>query len=213
MLTQEKLIEIFPRAVKTPLDMTELIFQLQVALNSLVDDFGHNSLYRQAAFLAQCGHESAQYTAVVENLNYSQDGLRKIFGKYFPTDELAAQYARQPEKIANRVYANRMGNGNEASGEGFKFRGRGLIQLTGKDNYTKCGKDLGVDLMANPDYLKSPEGAVKSALWFWNRNSLNTYADVEDIRGMTKRINGGYNGLDERIAYYKKAKSVLSTGV
>lgn len=213
MFTKEKLFQIFPRASGSSLNIDELVWQLDVALNSLVDDFGHNSLYRQAAFLAQCGHESGQYRVVVENLSYSKEGLRKTFGKYFPTDELAAQYARQPWKIGSRVYANRMGNGDEASGEGFKFRGRGLIQLTGKDNYVKCGADLNRDLVSDPTYLETPEGAVKSALWFWNKNSLNTYADVEDIRGMTKRINGGYNGLDERIAYYEKAKNVLSTGV
>jgi putative chitinase len=211
LLTKELLIQIFPQAAKTTIGLDDLVWQLQVALNSLIDDFGHNSLYRQAAFLAQTGHESASFTAVRENLNYSADGLRKIFSKYFPTDELAAQYARQPEKIANRVYANRMGNGNEASGEGWKFRGRGLIQLTGKNNYVACGADIGKDLVSDPSWLESPEGAVKSALWYWNKNSLNTYADVEDIRGMTKRINGGYNGLDERIAYYEKAKKALST--
>ena len=213
MFDKAKLLEIFPTAAATPVGLDELVWQLSVALNSLVDDFGHNSLYRQAAFLAQTGHESAGFKAVKENLNYSQQALRSVFGKYFPTDELAAQYARQPEKIANRVYANRMGNGNEASGEGWKFRGRGLIQLTGKNNYTLCGADQNRDLVSDPTWLETAEGAVKSALWFWNRNNLNTYADVEDIRGMTKRINGGYHGLDDRIAKYEKAKQALSTGV
>ncbi len=213
MFDKTKLLEIFPPAAATPVGLNELVWQLSIALNSLVDDFGHNTLYRQAAFLAQTGHESANFTAVKENLNYSQQALRRVFGKYFPTDELAAQYARQPEKIANRVYANRMGNGNEASGDGWKYRGRGLIQLTGKNNYVACGADLNRDLVSDPTWLETAAGAVDSALWYWNKNSLNTYADAEDIRGMTKRINGGYHGLDDRIAKYEKAKQALSTGV
>lgn len=212
MLTKEKLLLIFPEASKTKLDLDDLVWRLQIALNSLIDDFGFNSLYRQAAFLAQTGHESGSFTAVRENLNYSAAGLRKVFKKYFPTDELAAQYARKPEQIANRVYANRMGNGNELSGDGWKYRGRGLIQLTGKNNYVACGKDLEVDLLKNPNWLETPEGAVNSALWFWNRNALNVYADFQDIKGMTKRINGGYNGLSDRILKYHKAKEILREG-
>jgi putative chitinase len=215
LLTESLLCQIFPHATNSPLNVREIVIQLRVALNSLIgdEDFGVKGLYRQAAFLAQTGHESGDFRAVKENLNYSKTGLRTVFRKYFPTDELAEQYARQPVKIANRVYANRMGNRDEASGDGWRYRGRGLIQLTGKDNYVACGTDLGVDLAVQPEWLESPEGAVKSALWYWNKNSLNTYADVEDIRGMTKRINGGYNGLDDRIQKYEKAKQVLSTGV
>jgi len=210
MLTKQKLLLIFPGAEKSKLNLDELVWRLQIALNSLIDDFGFNSLYRQAAFLAQIGHESASFTAVKENLNYSQTALRKVFGKYFPTDELAAEYARKPEKIANRVYANRMGNGDESSGDGWRFRGRGLIQLTGKNNYTACGTALGIDLVKNPTWLETPEGAVDSALWYWNKRALNVYADVEDIRGMTKIINGGYNGLEDRLEKYRKAKYILS---
>lgn len=184
-------------------------------LNHVFHDAGHPagmySLERRASFLAQLAHESAEFTAVVENLNYSSAALQKVFGKYFPTKELADAYARKPTKIASRVYANRMGNGDEASGEGYLFRGRGFLQLTGKSNYTRCGTYIGVDLVKNPDYLMTPVGAIDSALWFWGVNSLNRYADVDDIKGQTKVINGGYNGLDERIAFYEKAKKVLST--
>lgn len=213
MLTKEKLISIFPLAARSIVGLDELVLELQIALNSLIDDFGYNSLYRQAAFLAQTGHESASFTAVKENLSYSAAGLRKTFPKYFPTDELANAYARQPWKIGSRVYANRMGNGDEASGEGYTYRGRGLIQLTGKNNYAACGQDLNKDLVKDPLWLETPEGAVRSALWYWNKHSLNAYADVEDIRGMTKIINGGYNGLEDRIARYNKAKEVLLVGV
>lgn len=211
MIDKEKLIEIFPGAARSKLDLDQLAWQLTIACGKLVgtEDFSKVVLYRQASFLAQTAHESASFTAVKENLNYSAKALRAVFKKYFPTDELAEQYARQPEKIANRVYANRMGNGDEASGDGWRFRGRGLIQLTGKNNYTSCSADIHVDLIANPEWLESPQGAVSSALWYWNKNNLNSYADVEDIRGMTKRINGGYHGLDDRIAKYNKAKEIL----
>lgn len=211
MFTKDKLVEIFPEAATSTLDLNILAWELGIAFNILVGDadFSQKVLYRQAAFLAQCAHESATFKAVKENLNYSATALRKVFGKYFPTDELVAEYARQPEKIANRVYANRMGNGDEASGDGWKYRGRGLIQLTGKNNYTACGNALFINLIDGPEWLETPQGAVQSALWFWNENNLNTYADAEDIRGMTKRINGGYHGLDDRIQKYNKAKSVL----
>lgn len=210
MLTKEKLFEIFPHTHNSKLNMDSLIIALNAALKTLDNEVEFITLRRQAAFLAQCGHESAEYCAVIENLNYSSKALRAIFGKYFPTEELATQYHRQPEKIANRVYASRMGNGDEASGDGWKYRGRGLIQLTGKNNYTKCGEYLCYDLLSNPEYLETPMGAVESALWFWTTNNLNTYADSEDIRGMTKRINGGYNGLDERLHYYEIAKESLT---
>ena len=211
MIDRKKLIEIFPGAVRSNLELDQLAWQLTIAITKLVgdEDFSKVVLYRQAAFLAQVAHESASFTAVKENLNYSQKALRAVFGKYFPTDELAKEYARQPEKIANRVYANRMGNGDEASGDGWKFRGRGLIQLTGKNNYNECGNDLNMNLIAGPIWLESTQGAVRSALWYWDKNKLNTYADVEDMRGLTKRINGGYHGLDDRIAKYNKAKEIL----
>ena len=211
MIDKAKLIEIFPGAARSKLDLDQLAWQLTIACGKLVgnEDFSKVVLYRQASFLAQTAHESASFTAVKENLNYSAKALRAVFGKYFPNDGIAEEYARQPEKIANRVYANRMGNGDEASGDGWKFRGRGLIQLTGKNNYESCGNDLMINLIDGPEWLEGPQGAVSSALWYWNKNNLNSYADVEDIRGMTKRINGGYHGLDDRIAKYNKAKEIL----
>ena len=157
---------------------------------------------RCAGFLAQVAHESGGFTATIENLNYSKEGLRKVFPKYFPTDELAAQYARQPEKIANRVYANRMSNGDEASGDGFKFRGRGLIQLTGRANYTKFANDLGISLDDTVAYLETSNGAVSSAGWFWDNNKLNQYCDRDDFITLTKRINGGTIGLQDRQHHY-----------
>jgi putative chitinase len=164
--------------------------------------------WRTAAFIAQVGHESCNLKFVKENLNYSAQGLLKVFPKYFDA-ETANRYNRNAEAIANRVYANRMGNGNEASGDGWRYRGRGLIQLTGKHNYTKCGEGLNVDLISDPTYLESPEGAARSAGWFWNSRGLNTFADVGDIKNMTKRINGGFIGLEDRIKHYEHALHVL----
>jgi putative chitinase len=208
MLTKEKLFKMFPNAAKSKLDLDTLLNALNHAFS---DPAGLSTLERRAAFLAQLAHESGEFCLNKENLNYSATGLLKTFKKYFPTQELADQYAKKPEKIANRVYANRMGNGDEASGDGFKFRGRGFLQLTGKSNYLAAGKSIGVDLVANPDYVASSQGAIDSALWFWKTNSLNSYADRDDIKGMTKVINGGMNGLDERIAFYDRAKSILPT--
>jgi putative chitinase len=204
MLTKEKLLEIFPAAINSPMNLDEIVAGINTA-SSL------NTVPRLAGFLAQAAHESAQFKVVKENLNYSAEGLRRVFPKYFSTAALATEYARQPVKIANRVYANRMGNGNEASGDGFKFRGRGFFQVTGKSNYTLCGKELGVDLLTTPESLERTKAALASALWFWNSKNLNKYADANDIRGMTKAINGGYHGLDERTHYYLVAKKVLST--
>lgn len=166
---------------------------------------------RIAGFLAQVAHESGGFTATIENLNYSKEGLRKVFPKYFPTDEVAAQYARQPEKIANRVYANRMKNGDEASGDGFKFRGRGLIQLTGRDNYTRFAEALSMDIDNTISYLETPNGAVASAGWFWDNNKLNQYCDNGDFITLTKRINGGTIGLEDRIHHYELALKQLGS--
>jgi putative chitinase len=168
---------------------------------------------RVAAFVAQCGHESLGFTVLQENLNYSADGLRKIFGKYFPTAEIAKQYARKPEMIANRAYANRIGNGDEDSGDGYKYRGRGIIQITGRNNYSKCSIALFDDetnLLENPDLLIEPHYAMHSACWFWNATRLNALADSGDMKTMTKRINGGYLGLEDRIAHYNHALEVLA---
>jgi putative chitinase len=180
------------------------------ALNKILPEYKINTKLRLCHFLAQILHESGNLKYKSENLNYSAKALRSVFPKYFKTDEIANQYARKPEKIANRVYANRMGNGDEASGDGWLRRGRGLIQLTGTNNYKDCSKALNIDLMSNPDLiLSNPEVCVKTACWFWNKNNLNELADKDDIKSITKRINGGYNGLDDRNSILKKAKSVL----
>jgi putative chitinase len=163
---------------------------------------------RAAHFFAQTAHESGNFKAFSENLNYGAKGLRGIFGKYFPTDALAKAYERQPQKIANRVYANRMGNGDEASGDGWRYRGRGLKQLTGKDNYTRCGQGLGLDLVANPDLLLTPEGASLSAAWFWSVNKCGPIADSGDFVALTKKINGGTIGLEDRQKRYKAVLAV-----
>jgi putative chitinase len=167
---------------------------------------------RVAAFVAQCAHESLDFTKLSENLNYSSDALVKLFPTHFHGD--AANYHRQPEKIANRIYENRMGNGPESSGEGWKYRGRGPIQLTGKANYKAFATDFFEDpetVMDDPDLVTDDiPTSLYSALWFWNKNKLNNYADSEDIKGMTKVINGGYIGLDERISQYNKAIAILT---
>lgn len=174
-------------------------------LNRLLPINEITTLQRTCAFMAQCAHESMHFTRLKENLNYSDNGLLRVFPKYFPTAEIAKQFQYKPVEIANRVYSNRMGNGPEESGDGWKFRGRGLIQLTGKNNYTKCSQDISLDIVNNPDLLLSVGGAVKSALWFWKKNNLNQYADKEDIVGMTKVINGGTNGLQSRLDLYQQA--------
>ena len=164
---------------------------------------------RLAGFLAQTAHESGGFTAIKENLNYSAKGLMGIFKKYFPTEELAKQYERKPEKIANRVYGNRMGNGPEESGDGYKFCGRGLIQLTGKQNYTKLAEDLGISIDETIAYLETPSGAVSSAGWFWDNNNLNQYCDKGDFVTLTKRINGGTIGLADRQHHFDEAMHYL----
>ena len=185
------------------------------ALNMWLPIYEINTPNRVSAFLAQCGHESGGFTTLKENLNYSSSGLCLTFKKYFPDAITASKFEHKPELIANKVYANRMGNGPESSGDGFKYRGRGPIQLTGKDNYVAFANDMFNDeecaeVLATPDLVAQNKAiAVKSAIWFWNKNNLNSYADAEDIKGMTKRINGGYIGLDERIAKYNKIKGII----
>ena len=179
------------------------------ALNEVCEYYEINTGKRMAAFLAQTAHESGGFNAVKENLNYSAKGLMTTFKKYFPTEALAKEYERQPVKIANKVYANRMGNGDEASGDGSKFCGRGLIQLTGKQNYTRFAADLGVTLEECVAYLETPAGAVSSAGWFWDQNNLNDICDRGDIKLLTRRINGGFIGLEDRIHHYEIALEVL----
>ena len=175
--------------------------------------FQINTPLRLAHFLAQCGHESGGFRLTQENLNYSAKGLNGIFKKYFPTEAAAAAYARNPQKIANKVYGNRMGNGDEASGDGFKFRGRGYIQLTGKDNYTAFGKSIGEDICANPDKVAS-QYALLSAAWFFSKNGLHKMADegASDavVTKITKRVNGGTIGLADRIKHFKEYYHLLS---
>jgi putative chitinase len=166
---------------------------------------------RVAGFLSQIGHESGGLAMLEENLNYKAETLMRVWPRRFPTLEFAQQYARNPQKIANSVYANRMGNGDEASGEGWKYRGRGLKQLTGKDNYTAFSKAIGTDFVASPDLLLEPVNAALSAGWFWSANNLNELADKGDVPAMTKRINGGTIGLDQRQALYAKAMAVSPT--
>ena len=178
-------------------------------LDQLLDDYEINTPLRVAHFVAQCAHESGNFVFIKENLNYKAASLQKIFGKYFPTAELAAQYANKPERIANRIYANRMGNGPEASGDGYRYCGRGLIQLTGKDNYTFFAGSLNIPVEEASDYLATFEGAAQSACWFWEQNNLNRFADANDVKGLTKAINGGYIGLEDRISHTEHALHVL----
>ncbi len=164
---------------------------------------------RIAGFLAQIAHESGGFNFIIENLNYRAAGLTTTFKKYFPNLELGKHYERKPELIANRVYANRMKNGDEASGDGWRFRGRGLIQLTGRDNYTKFAEALDMSLEDTTSYLETPNGAVASAGWFWDNNKLNSYCDRGDFIGLTKRINGGTIGLADRQHHYDLALLLL----
>jgi len=179
------------------------------ALNKILPDYEINTPQREAAFLSQCAHESAGFTALQENLNYRAESLMRVWPKHFPTMEIANQYAYHPEQIANRAYANRMGNGDEASGDGWKFRGRGLIQLTGRANYTAFGTTVNMTPDQVIEYVQTFDGAVQTACWFWKTNNLNQYADVNNIQTITQRINGGLNGLDDRIARYNLAQQAL----
>jgi putative chitinase len=182
------------------------------ALCQILPDYEIDTPERVAAFLAQCAHESGGFTAIQENLNYRAVTLRKVFPKYFPTDELANAYANMPNKqeaIANRVYASRMGNGDEHSGDGYRYCGRGLIQLTGKQNYTKFAESMDTPVEEITEFLQTFEGCVQSAAWFWEANNLNQYADNGDILTMTKRINGGTIGLEDRKKHYEHALQVF----
>ena len=188
----------------------------QIVIDSIPEvaiKFGINTPLRVAHFLAQCGHESGGFKVTSENLNYSAKGLRGIFKKYFPTDAIANAYQRNPQKMANKVYANRMANGSEASGDGYKFRGRGYIQLTGKENYTAFGKSIGVDIPNNPDLVAS-KYALASAAWFFSKNGLHKIADegASDVvvTKITKRVNGGTIGLPDRIKHFKEYYHLLA---
>jgi putative chitinase len=204
VITKQQLAELLPK--------NRYISQWCNALNAILPEYDINTPTRVAAFIAQCAHESGGFQFLQENLNYRAASLRKVFPKYFPTDALAEEYAARPnrqEAIANRIYANRMGNGDEASGDGFRYRGRGLIQLTGKNNYTIFAASIETALEEIPGYLQTFEGAVQSACWFWDQNNLNKEADAKDIRTMTRKINGGFIGLEDRIKHYEHALHVL----
>ena len=178
-------------------------------LSQLLPDYEINTPQRIASFLAQCAHESGEFVFIKENLNYKAATLLKVFPKYFPDLALASQYAGKAERIANKVYANRMGNGPEESGDGYRYCGRGLIQVTGHDNYMWFANSLGITPEEASEYMETFEGAAQSACWFWETANLNTLADRGDIKAMTKTINGGYIGLEDRISHYEHALHVL----
>lgn len=168
---------------------------------------------RVAGFIAQCQHESLDFTILQENLNYGAKGLRGLFGKYFPDDATALRYERKPEQIANRIYSNRMANGPEQTGDGWRFRGRGILQITGRDNYTRCSRELFGDdcLVEDPDLLRQPAYATLSACWFWHKNQLNPICDKGDIVLLSKKINGGTIGLEDRIAHWNAALDLFES--
>lgn len=177
---------------------------------TVLPQYDINTSLRKAHFLAQVAHESGGFKYVVENLNYSAKALYGVFRKYFPTMDAANLYARQPQKIANKLYANRMGNGNETSNDGWNYRGRGLIQLTGKDNYQALSTTTGKDFIATPELVEQPEWALTSACWFWKNRNINKYADADDIHMVTKLINGGTNGLANRQHYLDEFKKLYA---
>lgn len=179
-------------------------------LNDAMARFNINTPQRVAAFIGQCAHESANFGTLTENLNYRMEALVAVWPRHFPTLDMAAQYHRKPEQIANRAYANRMGNGPEDSGDGWKYRGRGLIQLTGKSNYQLASDALRVDLVANPDAATEPAMAALTAAWFWNKHGLNELADKGDNELIGRRINGGTHGMADRLSRTAKALAVLS---
>lgn len=201
-LTKEQFKHVFPNAA----DIDEVV----AAMKKMFPKYDITTPEREASFLAQCGHESGGFRVRLENLNYSAKSLDAVFGKYFvKAGRDAKAYERQPEKIANIVYASRMGNGDTASGDGWKHRGRGYIQLTGHDNYAAFAKSIGMSIDDVIEYLDTVEGALESALWFWKANKLNDLADNNDIKNMTKRINGGFNGLEDRTKHWKEILEIL----
>ena len=207
-----KIMELTKEQLKQLLPKNPYIDHWHKALSQLLPDYEINTPQRIAAFIAQCSHASGGFTALKESLNYKPATLRKLLGKYFPTDALAEEYCAKPNKqeaIANRIYASRMGNGDEASGDGYKYCGRGLIQLTGKSNYVAFADSLEITPEEASEYLATFEGAAQSACWFWEANNLNQWADKGDILTLTKRINGGTIGLEDRIKHYEHALHVL----
>lgn len=202
MITEEQIKSKYPNAD------TDIVSAIVEAITLLSSKYEINSPIRLAHFLAQTAHESGGFSVIEENLNYSADSLRGIFGKYFHSLD-AEDYACQPEKIANVVYASRMGNGDTDSGDGYMFRGRGLIQLTGRSNYNSIAADLGVGIQDIIDYLGTPDGAVESAAWFWHKNGINKLADTDDVIAVTKKVNGGTIGLEDRQKHTEDFKEIL----
>lgn len=204
-------MEITYSLIKTAAPLNKHPDEWATELNKYLDQAEIDTQLRVAHFLAQCTHESLDFTVLKENLNYSASGLISIFSKYFTPTETQT-FARCPERIANRVYANRMGNGDEASGDGWKYKGRGAIQCTGKSNYSSFSMHEFSDyrILNEPEYLETIEGAIRSAVWFWNRNNINTLADKDDIVGITKRINGGTHGLPDRQARFDRIYKYLT---
>ena len=202
-LTKEQLQQLLPK--------NKFIDHWYDVLSQLLPDYEIDTPQRIAAFIAQCSHESGGFTTIKENLNYRPESLVKLFGKYFdlPTAQRYCAMPNKQEAIANRIYANRMGNGDEASGDGYKYCGRGLIQLTGKDNYFWFAASLGITPEEASEYMATFEGAAQSACWFWENNKLNQWADAGDILTLTKRINGGTIGLEDRVNHYEHALHVL----
>ena len=204
-------MELTLQQLKQLLPKNPYVEQWHHALSQLLPEYEINTPKRIAAFIAQCAHESGGFMFLKENLNYKAATLRKIFPKYFPTDAMAADYAARPNKqeaIANLVYANRMGNGGPETGDGYRYCGRGLIQLTGKTNYSYFAASLSIPVEEAAEYLQTFEGAAQSACWFWETNNLNKWADAGDIKQMTKIINGGFIGLEDRIKHYEHAMHV-----
>jgi len=200
-LTTTQVRQIMPKAPY------ERASQFAMYFTQWSDRFGVDTPARAAGFLAQVAHECAELNTLTENLNYSAEGLLKVFPKYFTRSNVGL-YARNPQKIGNRVYANRMGNGSEGSGDGYRYRGRGCIMITGRQNYKAYADSqyCNGDLMGHPEWLAQMPGALKSAMWYWQKRGLNKYADKGDFAGLTKAINGGYNGLADRQKYYERAR-------
>ncbi len=205
ILTSDQLISIMPSCPSGK------SVEYAEALSKAMDEAQINTVSRMASFLGQIAHESNQLRGWMESLNYSAKAITKTWPKRFPTIESATPYARNPEKLANKVYSNRMGNGDEASGEGWKYRGRGPLQITGKESYRAAGTYLKIDLENNPDLAIVPENGFRIATWYWTTHNLNALADKGDFVGITKAINGGTIGLAERQAFYQKALSVLGS--
>lgn len=201
IVTVEIFKQIFPKSIDA--------VKIQSAFAKYFAQYEINTTNRRAGFLAQCGHESNGFSVMTENLNYGTQGLLDTFHKYFPTIASTEGYNRQPQKIANKVYANRMGNGDEASGDGWRYKGIGFLQTTGHDNYKAFADYKKISLEQAVTYLSTIEGAVESALYFWKTHNLNKYCDNDDIVGMSKVVNGGSNGIEDRTRLYTKIKSLL----